>query len=125
MGPDEAREWVQQLDGIGPFYASLIVLRAVGFSDVLVDQEPRLRSLVQRLYGLDEEPGPEELAAIAEPWRPRRTWAAVLVRAAGPGLNQSDLSLPLPAYSTYCSLSEMTVPPRNQEDPGHDCYGIS
>ncbi|MBV9832046.1 MAG: DNA-3-methyladenine glycosylase 2 family protein [Marmoricola sp.] len=85
MGPDAARDWLQQLEGIGPFYASLIVLRATGFTDVLVDEEPRLRALVQRLYGLDHEPDPDQLAAIAEPWRPRRTWAAVLVRAAGPG----------------------------------------
>ncbi len=83
MGPEQAVESVQQITGIGPFYASLIVVRGTGFPDVLVDKEPRLQALVQRLYGLADPPGPLELARIAEAWRPRRTWAAVLVRAAG------------------------------------------
>lgn len=81
MGPEEATTWVQQLDGIGPFYASLIVVRATGFCDVLVDTEPRLMARVQQLYGLDDAPTAAELATIAEAWRPRRTWAAVLIRA--------------------------------------------
>ena len=71
------------LPGIGPFYGSLIVIRATGCADVLPDQEPRFLGLVERLYGLTGPPGPEQLAEIAEPWRPMRTWAAVLVRAAG------------------------------------------
>ncbi len=83
MGPEQATEWVQQAKGIGPFYASLIVVRAVGFTDVLVDREPRLLSLVQRLYGLEGPPDPGRLADLAQPWRPMRTWVAVLVRRAG------------------------------------------
>jgi DNA-3-methyladenine glycosylase II len=86
LGPEAALETVQQIVGIGPFYASLIVVRGTGFADVLVDREPRLQALVQRLYGLADPPGPGELAEIAEAWRPRRTWAAVLVRAAGESL---------------------------------------
>ena len=86
MGPEQATTWVQQLDGIGPFYASLIVARATGFCDVLVETEPRLLALVQQLYGLDQPATPTRLAGIAEAWRPRRTWAAVLIRAAGASL---------------------------------------
>jgi DNA-3-methyladenine glycosylase II len=86
MGPERATESVQQITGIGPFYASLIVIRGTGFADVLVDREPRLQALVQRLYGLEQPPEPAELARIAEAWRPMRTWAAVLVRAAGNAL---------------------------------------
>lgn len=83
LGPEQAAESLRRLPGIGPFYASLIAIRATGFVDILPDQEPRLLTLVQRLYGLDAAPTPTELARIAEPWRPMRTWAAVLVRAAG------------------------------------------
>jgi DNA-3-methyladenine glycosylase II len=83
MGPELAVESVRRLPGIGPFYAALIVVRATGFVDVLPDQEPRLLALVQRLYALDGPPTPTEFAQIAEAWRPMRTWAAVLVRAAG------------------------------------------
>jgi DNA-3-methyladenine glycosylase II len=38
--------------------------------------------LVTQLYGLSVTPRAEELIEIAEPWRPLRTWAAVLIRAA-------------------------------------------
>jgi DNA-3-methyladenine glycosylase II len=81
MGPQRAKEEVQELDGIGPFYASLIVLRACGLTDALAD-EPRLRTSVAHYYGLDTQPTREELEALAEPWRPFRTWVAVLVRFA-------------------------------------------
>ena len=64
------------------FYATLIVVRAVGFTDVLPADEPQLRELVRELYGLTELPSPEQLGQLAEPWKPWRTWCAVLVRAA-------------------------------------------
>ena len=77
LGPEAATAAVQRLPGIGPFYAGLIVIRGTGFVDVLPEQEPRLLELVARLYG--DRP----LAEIAEAWRPMRTGAAVMVRAAG------------------------------------------
>ena len=46
--------------------------------------EPRLAGYVAHFCGAGPAPaGPEELARIAENWRPFRTWAAVLIRAAG------------------------------------------
>lgn len=83
MDPDEAMLDVQRLPGIGPFYSALVVIRACGLADVLPTQEPKALDLVRRLYGLPDTPTPAELTAIAEPWRPFRTWATVLVRAAG------------------------------------------
>jgi DNA-3-methyladenine glycosylase II len=58
------------------------VIRAVGFTDVLPRDEPTLRGLVSDLYGLAEPCTAEQLEQIAEAWRPFRTWASVLVRAA-------------------------------------------
>jgi DNA-3-methyladenine glycosylase II len=72
--PNEAYTRLQQLPGIGPFYAGLILLRAVGTTDVAPKGEPRLERAVQARYG-------EPLAAVAERWRPFRTWVSVLVRA--------------------------------------------
>ena len=46
-------------------------------------EEPKLRELVGRLYGLDAAATAEDLERIAEPWRPFRTWASVMIRAAG------------------------------------------
>lgn len=84
MEPEEAMQDLQRLDGIGPFYSALIVIRATGHTDVLPENEPRALTLAGRLYGLDHDPDPAEMRAIAEKWRPFRTWATVLLRAAGP-----------------------------------------
>jgi DNA-3-methyladenine glycosylase II len=88
LGPEAATADLQSIRGIGPFYASLVVIRATGFTDVLPVDEPMLRGLVTTLYQLDSPCTPERLAAIAEQWRPFRTWASVLIRAAGSRLPQ-------------------------------------
>jgi DNA-3-methyladenine glycosylase II len=84
LEPEEALRDLRRLPGIGPMYATLILLRATGVSDVLTFGEPRLAGYVAHFYGTGGAPAsPEELARIAEHWRPFRTWAAVLIRAAG------------------------------------------
>jgi DNA-3-methyladenine glycosylase II len=82
VGPEAAMAELRQLDGIGPFYSALIVIRASGLADVLPAMEPRLLGLVGRLYGLPGPARPTDLDVIGEQWRPLRTWAAVLIRAA-------------------------------------------
>jgi DNA-3-methyladenine glycosylase II len=84
MDPDEAMSALQRLEGIGPFYSALIVIRATGHTDVLPENEPRALALAGQLYGLGHDAGPEEMRRIAEQWKPYRTWATVLLRAAGP-----------------------------------------
>jgi DNA-3-methyladenine glycosylase II len=84
MDPDEAMIQLQQLDGIGPFYSALIVIRATGHADVLPENEPRALALAGRLYGLGNNASPQDMHRIGEQWRPYRTWATVLLRAAGP-----------------------------------------
>jgi DNA-3-methyladenine glycosylase II len=81
--PEEAMRGLQQIDGIGPFYSSLILIRATGVTDVLPADEPRVREIARTLYGLGATPTVAEFAELAEPWRPWRTWAVVLMRAAG------------------------------------------
>lgn len=82
IGPEAAMAELRRLDGIGPFYSALVVVRASGLADVLATTEPRLLALVGQLYGLAGPAEPADLEAIAEAWRPLRTWAGVLVRAA-------------------------------------------
>ncbi|TDQ05923.1 DNA-3-methyladenine glycosylase family protein [Labedaea rhizosphaerae] len=89
MDPDDAMRDLQRLPGIGPFYSALVVIRACGLTDVLPTQEPKALDLVRRLYDLPATPSPQQLAVLAEPWRPYRTWATVLVRAAGARLLES------------------------------------
>jgi DNA-3-methyladenine glycosylase II len=82
LGPDRAMAEVRELPGIGPFYAALVVVRACGLADVLVTNEAIALDTMADLYGLSGPPGPAELDRLAEPWRPFRTWATVLIRAA-------------------------------------------
>jgi DNA-3-methyladenine glycosylase II len=91
VGPEEATTKLQALPGIGPFYAALVVIRAAGFADVLPVEEPRLLAAVGDLYKLGHPATAAELSQIAEVWRPLRTWAAVLIRAA-----YGRLTAPLP-----------------------------
>jgi DNA-3-methyladenine glycosylase II len=71
--PADALAQLLELPGIGPFYASLIYVRAVGPTDALASNEPRLQKTVQARYG-------RPLAEVAEAWRPFRTWVSVLMR---------------------------------------------
>jgi DNA-3-methyladenine glycosylase II len=82
MDPADAMAHLRTIDGIGPFYSALIVIRATGVTDVLPSQEPKAVDLVRQLYGLASIPTEAELERLAEPWRPFRTWATVLIRAA-------------------------------------------
>lgn len=82
QGPERAMADLQALDGIGPFYSSLIVIRGTGFTDVLPVSEPRVLGLAGRLYQLDAPPSEAAFRALAQPWKPFRTWTAVLIRAA-------------------------------------------
>lgn len=81
LEPEEALRRLQQLPGIGPFYSSLVLVRACGAADILPTDESRLRDLTRDLYGFDHQPSGAELAALTDGWRPFRTWAAVLIRA--------------------------------------------
>jgi DNA-3-methyladenine glycosylase II len=81
LPPAEAEARLQRLPGIGPFYSSLVVVRACGHADVLAAGESHVLSAVQEAYGLEGTPSPAEVAAIAEGWRPFRTWVSVMLRA--------------------------------------------
>jgi DNA-3-methyladenine glycosylase II len=88
MPPEEALADLRKLPGIGPAYATLILLRATGVTDVLTFAEPRLPGYVAHYYGPYYDTAPpaasrEEIERVAEGWRPYRTWAAVLIRAGG------------------------------------------
>jgi DNA-3-methyladenine glycosylase II len=81
-GPEDAFIYAQTLEGIGPFYASLIVLRATGFADApLRIPEPRTLNYAAELYNAPQL-SLERLTQLAENWRPFRTWSTVLIRIA-------------------------------------------
>ena len=74
--PDDAVRSVQEIKGLGPFAAELVVLRGANAPDVLSRHERRLDAEIVERYGTDRT-----LADVSEAWRPYRTWAAVHLRA--------------------------------------------
>ncbi|MFF7653000.1 DNA-3-methyladenine glycosylase family protein [Streptomyces sp. NPDC007983] len=78
---DQALKDLQSLPGIGPFSAELILIRGAGHPDLFPTAEPRVHRAVATEYGLGEAPGLSRLAAIADAWRPYRSWVALLLRA--------------------------------------------
>jgi DNA-3-methyladenine glycosylase II len=91
---DVARERLLELPGIGPFSANLILLRGVGLVDELpTEPEPRLARALQPLYDLPQPVDAPRLRAIAEAWRPFRTWGCVLARASAADGGTQPLSM--------------------------------
>jgi DNA-3-methyladenine glycosylase II len=75
MAPDAALAALQAIPGVGPFTAQGILVRGANEPDWLPTAEPRLARAVEGAYG----PG-QDLDALAERWRPYRSWAAVMLR---------------------------------------------
>jgi len=76
LSPDAALEHVQQVRGLGPFAAELVVIRGANFTDVLPKSESRLTAEIASKYGPDRDI--DEVTAV---WSPFRSWAGVHLRA--------------------------------------------
>lgn len=87
MEPDDARSQLEKVVGIGPFSSAIIVVRALGHTDVMAGTITELLDRVGQLYGLGHPASPDELADIAQVWSPWRTWAQVDIRAVGDRLS--------------------------------------
>lgn len=95
LDPTEAMSQLQAIKGIGPFYSSLIVIRGTGFADVLPLGEPQALELTAKLYGLEQPLDEGKFREIAQAWKPLRTWAIVLIRAAGPRVLSEEAPIPV------------------------------
>jgi DNA-3-methyladenine glycosylase II len=82
LSHEEALAHLQRLPGIGPFSAELIMIRGVGDPDVFPSRTPRLHRAMADFYDLGPEPRLAALEAIADGWRPYRSWVAFLLRNA-------------------------------------------
>ena len=71
----DADQRVQEVKGLGPFAAELVVLRGAAAPDALPSSERRLADEVTARYGSDRT-----LVEVADAWRPYRTWAAFSLR---------------------------------------------
>ena len=72
---DDVIEAVTQVKGIGRWTADMLLLFCLGRPDVLPVGDLGVRASMRAAYGFDELPTPEEMEAIAGPWRPFRSAA--------------------------------------------------
>ena len=75
MTDEEVEATLTEVPGIGPWTARGFLLVALDRPDVLLTGDLALRRAIQRVYGLDHAPGEEEIAELAEHWRPYRSLA--------------------------------------------------
>lgn len=75
MEPDQAISAIQQIKGLGPFGAELVLIRGANAPDVLPHHERRLDAEVAERYGPNRD-----LTEVSQAWRPFRSWAAVHLR---------------------------------------------
>ncbi len=78
---EEALAELKRLSGVGDFSAELILVRGAGAPDHFPRHEQRLHAAMADAYGLGTGAPVDELEAIAERWRPYRSWVALLFRA--------------------------------------------
>ena len=76
---EEALADLNRIRGVGAWTAGHILVRGAGTIDDLALEEPRVLRAIAHSYGLTERPTVDEAQAIAELWRPFRTWVTVLL----------------------------------------------
>jgi DNA-3-methyladenine glycosylase II len=77
LSDEEVIEEITQVRGFGRWSAEMFLIFQLGRPDVLPVGDLGIRRAVERAYGLDELPTPDELERIADPWRPQRTLACL------------------------------------------------
>jgi DNA-3-methyladenine glycosylase II len=75
MTDDEVEAALTEVPGIGLWSARGFLLLALDRPDVFLTGDIALRRAIQRAYGLDHVPIEDEIAAIADRWRPYRSLA--------------------------------------------------
>ena len=111
LSDEEAHAVLVESPGIGPWTADTYLLSALLRPDVWPAGDRALQVAAAEVKRLSDVPGPVELSAIAEPWRPYRAVAArilwhhyLTIRrkiGAGPMMLCSQSrrsSVPVPAY---------------------------
>jgi DNA-3-methyladenine glycosylase II len=79
LSDDEVMAELVAVNGIGAWSAHIFLMFTLQRPDVLAVGDLGIRRAVQRAYELPALPTPAELTAIAEPWRPHRTAACVVL----------------------------------------------
>ncbi len=78
LDDDEAHRELVAIPGIGPWTATIYLLMVLGRPDVWPAGDIALAQAVAEAKQLDARPGPVDMAALGEAWRPWRSVAARL-----------------------------------------------
>jgi DNA-3-methyladenine glycosylase II len=81
MSADDALSALRELPGIGPFSASLILIRGAGAPDVFPASEPRVLAAIRERYHLPDNATDDDFRVIAAKWQPLRSWVSFWLRA--------------------------------------------
>jgi DNA-3-methyladenine glycosylase II len=79
LGDDEVIAELVAVKGIGEWSAHMFLMFQLKRPDVLAVGDLGIRRAVERAYGLPDLPSAAELTELAEPWRPYRTPACLLL----------------------------------------------
>jgi len=79
LSDEEVAAELTAVKGIGEWSAHIFLMFTLGRPDVLAVGDLGIRRGAQRAYGLPELPTAAELTVLAEPWRPYRTAACVVL----------------------------------------------
>jgi DNA-3-methyladenine glycosylase II len=79
LGEDEIIAELTAVKGIGEWSAHMFLMFQLKRPDVLAVGDLGIRRAAERAYGLPELPSAAELIELAEPWRPHRTAACLLL----------------------------------------------
>ena len=79
LSDDDVRGELTKVPGLGKWSADIYLMFALGRPDVWPGGDLALAVAVERLLGLKTRPGPREMEAIGEGWKPWRSAAAVML----------------------------------------------
>jgi DNA-3-methyladenine glycosylase II len=79
LSDEEVMAELVAVKGIGEWSAHIFLMFTLQRPDVLAVGDLGIRRAVQRAYDLPAMPAPAELTKLAEPWRPYRTAACVVL----------------------------------------------
>jgi DNA-3-methyladenine glycosylase II len=77
LDDDAATQALISIKGIGEWTASVFLIFTLHRPDVLAAGDLGVRKAARQAYGLENNPGPAELTALGEAWRPYRTRACL------------------------------------------------
>ncbi len=77
LDDDAATRALVSIKGIGEWTAGVFLIFTLHRPDVLAGGDLGIRKAAKQAYQLESNPGPAEMTALGEPWRPYRTRACL------------------------------------------------